>query len=133
MKKVFHDKNGMECIFNDDGVLFCDKLRRIYYPYGCLDSINISLLGVMQAVCRSQVCCIAVAHRDKAEAKEMVRFAREAMKTAPNANAVVLDLAKCNVDQSLPNEEQLKQYKALFVQGILSKEEYDLQKRFLTE
>lgn len=35
------------------------------------------------------------------------------------------------VSEDLPAEEQLRQYKALFIQGVISKEEYDARKRQL--
>lgn len=132
MKKVFQDKNKMECVFTDEGITFCDSRREIYYPFGALDSLELSLLGVMQAVCHAQVCCFSVPFKDRAEFKECYKMAREAMKTAPRAEAVVIDRTQQNsVDRNLPPEEQLKQYKAQFVQGKISKDQYDAMKRLL--
>ena len=132
MSKVFHDKFQMECSFTEEGITFCNSKRSVYFPYGCLDSLNLSFLGVMQAMSRAQVCCFTVEKQDKAEIKDLVKKAREAMKTAARAEAVIIDHEQIHVDQSLSPEEQLKQYKAQFVQGVLSKDQYDFMKKKLT-
>ena len=131
MKTVFHDKHNMECIFTDEGVTFCDSRRDIFYPYGCLDSLELSFLGIMQAVCRSQVCCFNVSHKDRAEVKKLIAFARGEMASHSSGRPVIIEKYQVHVDENLPAEEQLKQFKAMFVQGILSKEQYDLKKRLL--
>ena len=131
MSKVFHDKFQMECTFWEDGISFCNVRRNVFYPYGSLDTLNLSLLGVMQAVSHSLVCCFTVDRKDKAEIKELVKKAKEAMKTAPDGEAVVLDLDNLPVDQTQSAENQLKQYKALFVQGVISKAQFDLMKKLL--
>lgn len=129
MKKVYRDKFQMECSFTEEGIYFCNSRRDVYFPYGCLDSL--SLLGVMQAVSHAQVCCFTVFREDKAEIKELVKKAREAMKKAPKADPVVVDLDKLPVDGNLSEEEKQKQYKALCVQGVLSRDQYRLLKEVL--
>ena len=133
MKKAFHDKFQMECTFMDEGIAFCNSKKNVYFPYGCMDSLNLSLLGVLQAVSHAQVCCFTVQKQDKGEIKELVKQAKAAMKTAPAADAVVIEMDKIHVDSSLPHEEQLRQYKAHFVQGMIAKEQYDFMKRMLTD
>ena len=131
MKKVYRDKFQMECSFTEEGIYFCNSRRDVYFPYGCLDSLSLSLLGVMQAVSHAQVCCFTVSREDKAEIRELVKKGREAMKKAPKADPVVVDLDKLPVDVNLPAEEKQKQYKALYVQGVLSREQYRLLKEAL--
>ena len=132
MKKDFTDKFQMECTFTEEGIYFCNSRRDVYFPYDCMDSLSLSLLGVMQAVSHAQVCCFTVSRQDKAEIRELVKKAKEAMKTAPKADPVVVDLEKLPVDGTLPAEEKLKQYKALYVQGVLSRDQYQLMKEVLT-
>lgn len=133
MKTVFRDKHNMECIFTDEGIIFCDNRRDVFYPYGGLDSINLSLLGVMQAVCNKQVCCFNSGRQDKAEMKKMVQFAKDAREKMPMGEPVTIEKASLQVDESLPAEEQLKQFKAMFVQGMMSKAQYDLKKKILQD
>ena len=134
MKKEFQDAHGLQCIFTDEGVTFDDKQQEIYMPYGSLDMIRISMLGVLQATSHATACNFAVARADRAEAKEMVKFARAAMETAPRAELQKFDHSKderLNVSADLSPEEQLRRYKQLFVQGAISKAEYDLKKQQL--
>ena len=135
MKHSFQNKHGVECIFTDEGVTFYGAMQEVFYPFGSIDTINLSLLGVLQVAHRSQVCSFAVERGDRAQVKELVRNAKEAMKTAPKAEVQFVDLTQKSekdvISPKLPPEEQLKQYKAQFIQGIISKEEYDLKKRRL--
>ena len=135
MKYTFQNKHGVECIFTDEGVTFYGAMQEVFYPFGSIDTINLSLLGVLQVAHRSQVCSFAVERGDRARVKELVRNAKAAMKTAPKAEVQFVDLTQKSekdvISPKLPPEEQLKQYKAQFIQGILSKEEYDLKKRRL--
>ena len=133
MKKVFRDKNQLECIFTEEGISFYGAKQEVSVPYGAIDSINMSLLGILQVTHRAQVFTFTVARGDKAEMKEMIRYAREAMGTAPKEELKIIDRSAQAglVDSSLPPEEQLKQYKTLFIQGQISKDEYDLKKRQL--
>ena len=132
MMKVYRDKFQMECSFTEEGIYFCNSRRNVYFPYGCLDSLSLSFLGVMQAVSRAQVCCFTVSRPDKAEIKELVQKAKEAMKSASRTEPVIVDLDKLPVEGSLPAEEQLKQYKALYVQGMLSRDQFNLMKTVLS-
>ena len=132
MSNIFHDKFGMELRVSQEGMLFLNSRRACYFPYGSMDSLNLSFLGVLQAVSHAQVCCFTAGKADKAELKELVKAGKAAMKTAPGAQAVIVDLDQTGVDSSLSNEEKMKQYKANFVQGRLSKEQLDLMKKVLT-
>ena len=131
MSKVFKDKFQMECSFGTEGVSFCNSKRDIYFPYGCIDSLNLSFLGVLQAVSRGHVCCFTVGREDKAEIKDLVKKAKEAMKSAPIAEPVVVELEQLGLGTGLSAEEQMKQYKAMYVQGVLSREQFDFMKRKL--
>ena len=135
MKQAFKNSSQVECIFTDEGVTFYGAQQQVYMPYGCLDSIKMSLLGVLQATSGKQICSFAVDRKDRAAVKEMLQYARKAMETAPRAETLLIDLTKKadkdKVSADLPAEEQLKLYKAQFVQGIISKEEYDVKKRQL--
>ena len=131
MAKVFKDKFQMSCMFTEEGIYFSYVKKDVYFPYGCLDSLNMSLLGVIQAVSRAQVCCFTAGKADKAELKELIKQGKNAMKTASGAEPVVLDFSKVDVDPDLPKEERLKQFKARFVQGMITKEQFNLEKKLL--
>ena len=132
MRKSFKNPDRVEVIFTEEGVTFYGAQQDVHFPYGCLDTVRLSLLGVLQVVSKSSVACFAVNRADRAEMKKMVAYARNAMKTAPKASVEVVDLSQeAQVSGELPPEEQLKQYKALFIQGAISKQEYDLRKRQL--
>ena len=135
MKKVFTNSNQVKCVFTDGGITFCGPTQEVYMPYGCIDSIHVSLLGLLQAVHHTMICSFSVDHKDKAELKKMVKYAQEAMKTAPKEEMKVIDVTRGSaagqVSADLSPEEQLKQYKQLFIQGAISKDEYDAKKRLL--
>ena len=135
MKKVFRNSDQLQCIFTDEGVTFYGTKQDVYAPYGSMDSIKLSLLGILQATCHTQIFSFTVDRKDRAEMKEMVKYAAEAIKTAPKAEVQMIDLTKKQekdqVSEDLSPEEQLKKYKTLFIQGAISKEEYDAQKRRL--
>ena len=135
MKKSFKNSSRVECVFTDDGISFYGSQQEVYFPYGCLDSINMSFLGVLQAVCHTRICSFAVDRGDRAQVKQLIKFAREAMKTAPKEEPQVINVTEqcqeAQVPHTLPPEEQLKRYKALFIQGVITKDEYDLKKRQL--
>ena len=131
MREAFQNKSQVSCTFTEDGVSFGGKEQEVFFPYSCIDTISMSLLGILQVNYRSKVCTFAVDRPDRARVKEMIRYAKEAMKTAPDAEIRTIDLTKGSagqVDPSLPPEEQLHQYKALFIQGVISKEEYEAHK-----
>ena len=135
MKKSFKNKDQVEVIFTDEGVTFYGAEQEVYFPYGCIDEIRMSLLGILQCNHLANVCSFAVDHKDRKEMKEMIQFAREAMKTAPEGELQIFDNTKKDASEQvsgdLSPEEQLKKYKEQFIQGIISKEEYDLHKRQL--
>ena len=137
MKKVFQKPGQVTCAFTDKGVAFTSPVSEAYYPYGSIDTIHMSLLGVFQVTHLSKVCTFAVSRADRAAVKEAMKLAREAMKDAPRAEPLLVDLknqpASLHVDASLPAAEQLKQYKALFVQGAISKELFDWKKLLLKD
>ena len=83
MNKTFSNSSQLKCVFTDDGVTFCNPTQEVYFPYGCIDYIKISLLGVLQAASHVRICSFAVDRKDRGEAKEAVKFAQEKMKTAP--------------------------------------------------
>ena len=133
MRKVFTDKFQMTCIFEDQGIIFSNVKRDVYFPFGCLDSLNMSLLGIIQAVSRSQVCCFTVKKEDKAELKELVKQGKAAMRAASGEEAVIVNKSSEDVDPALPKEEQLKLFKAQYVQGVITREQFNLEKKILAE
>ena len=133
MRNAFTDANNMQCIFDDEGVTFADPKQEVFFPYGSIDNVKLSMLGVLQIASIPTVCTFLVDRKDRSAVKAMVKHTQQAMKTAPKAKPRVIDLSKSagDVDADLSPEEQLKHYKALFVQGVISKEEYDAHKRQL--
>ena len=130
MKRIFSNSNQVKCIFTDDGISFIGPKQEIFLPYGSLDGIRMSLLGVLQTASGSRFCSFAVDRKDRAEMKDMIEYTHKAMAEAPKAEARLTELhAGDRVAADLPDAEKLKQYKALFVQGIISKDELDAYKR----
>ena len=66
MRKVFENSGSLKCIFTDDGITFYGSRQEVYFPYGCIDSIKMSLMGVLQAVSHIQICSFAVDRKDRA-------------------------------------------------------------------
>ena len=131
MKKVFENSSQVKCVFTDDGITFCGPRQEVYFPYGAVDSIKLSLLGVLQVKHRTQIGSFAVDHKDRDELKKMIKFAEEARKTAPQGEIQIINLSKRSAVSKLPPEEQLKHYKEQFIQGAITKEEYEARKRQL--
>ena len=135
MNRKFQNEAKILVLFSDSGILFYDPRNAVYFPYGCIDSIKLSLLNVLQVLSRPQVCNFAVDRGDKAAMKEAMAFAKEAMKTAPRASVQVYAVPQYGsenyVDPSLPAEEQLKQYKSQFVRGAISRDELEIHKAVL--
>ena len=132
MKKSFKNKDQVEVIFTDEGVTFYGIGQEVYFPYGCIDEIRMSLLGILQVNHLANICSFTVDHKDRKEMKEMIKYAREAMKTAPEGELQIFGTdSACDENAGLSPEEQLKKYKEQFIQGTISKEEYDLHKRQL--
>ena len=130
MKAVYENAAKHTVIFTDEGISYYTDMQDTYYPYGCLDSVSMSLLGVLQIVYKAQVACFTVEKKDRGAMRETVRQARERMKTAPEAPRRGF-LKNFMVPNTLPAEEQLRRYKELYVQGKITKEEYDLKHRYL--
>ena len=135
MNARFHNQADILVIFNDFGIIFYDPRNAVYFPYGSIDTIKLSLLSVLQVMSHPQVCNFAVERGDKAAMKEAIAFAREAMKTAPKAAAKVFDIPQYgyenHVDPTLSAEEQLKQYKSQFVRGAITRDELEIHRAVL--
>ena len=133
MKKTFTNPNHVEVIFTGDGIVFSGEKQKeqIYFPYGSIDLIKMSLLGILQVQSHARICTFAVERTDRAEMKKMISYALQALKTAPAAAVQILH-NDCD-DPAVSTEEQLKQLKSRFIQGLISKEEYDLRKKLLKE
>ena len=128
-KEFYNEKQKVHCIFDDEGVRFINPQQEFFYPYGGIDSIDLSLLGVLQVHYRAHVCTYTAWKGEKAGLKEMLKYAKEAMKTAPEAEPTIIDLTAKADDSGLSPEEQLKKLKMDFVQGRISKDEYDAKRR----
>ena len=51
MNRKFENKANMVVLFTDTGIIFSDPRNAVSFPYGCIDTIKISLLGVLQVLC----------------------------------------------------------------------------------
>ena len=132
MKKIFTNPTRVQCLIDDDGISFYGGDQEVFFPYGSIDTLHMSILGVLQVTHRAQVCNFAVNRADRAEMKEAFAFAKEANQKAPAREPEFIKIRQeAQVPVDLPVEEQLKQYKTLFVQGAISKAEYDAKKRLL--
>ena len=132
MKKIFTNPTRVQCLIDDDGISFYGGDQEVFFPYGSIDTLHVSILGVLQVTHRSQVCNFAVNRADRAEMKEAFAFAKEANQKAPACTPEFIKIRQeAQVPVDLPAAEQLKQYKAMFVQGAISKPEYDAKKRLL--
>ena len=130
MTEVFTNANHVTCIFTEQGVVFTGAKQDAFYPYGCIHSLRMSLLGILQVVHRNQILTFAVDHKDRARMKDMIRRSKEALSAGAGGEPCVLEKGNL-VSADLPKEEQLKKYKGLFVQGVISKDAYDLEKLVL--
>ena len=132
MKKLFTNPTRVQCLIDDDGISFYGGDQEVFFPYGSIETLHMSILGVLQVSHRAQVCNFAVNRADRAEMKEAFAFAREANKNAPAATPEFIKIRQqVQVPVDLSAAEQLKQYKALFIQGAITKAEYDAKKRLL--
>ena len=127
MRKEFTNSTGVRCVFTDEGVTFCDKKQEMFFPNGAIETINVSLLGILQVTHRAQVCTFAIDRKDRSEVRAAVKEVRQNAKNAPEAGVLIMDAQSSD----LSPEEQLKQLKEQFVRGAISKEEYDAKKRVL--
>ena len=132
MRKSFTNANGTQVVFTDDGISFYGSVQELFYPYGSVDLIRLSLLGVLQVGSKGKICCFVVDRKDRGALKQAMGFARKAMKSAPRAEALIFmkDLVSAPGSSA---EERLQRYRTLFVQGSITKEEYDHRKRQLKE
>ena len=131
MKEVFTNANHLTCIFTDKGILFSGAKQEAYYPYGCVDSLKMSLLGILQVVHRNQIMTFAVYHQDRSRMKQMMKDTKSLIENGGFAEPCIFEKRDL-VAEDLSAEEQLKQYKGLYVQGVISKEEYDVKKVILS-
>ena len=132
MKKVFTNHDHMTCIFDDEGVSLYGKHKEGFYPYGCMDSIHMTLLGEMQITFGFAIVSFVPEKEDRPAIRELVKTAKQLKKAAPQEEAHIY--VKCSkVSDDLSREEQLKEFKNLFVTGTISKGYYDLKKRLLKD
>ena len=132
MKKIFKNKDNMTCIFSDEGVSLYGDKKEAFYPYGCIKSLSLTLLGEMQLDFGLNEASFIPRKEDRAALRQAIKDSRELRKNAPYEEAKIY--SKCRkVPDDLPAEEQLKQYKALFAACTISKGYYDLKKRLLKD
>ena len=135
MNMKFRNNADMQVLFTDSGITFYDPRNAVYFPYGCIDTIKLSILSVLQVMSHPQVCNFAVEYADKAAMKQAMSFAKDAMKTAPKASAQVFSIPQYGnenyVDPELPADEQLKRYKSQFVRGVISREVFEIHRAIL--
>ena len=132
MKKVFRNSGKLICIFDDEGISLYSPKQEAFYPYGCMKSLHVNLLGMM-AINLGPVSATFLAEKeDRPAMRDAVREAKLRIREAEPQEYKIY--SKCSkVDGSLPAEEQLKQYKHLFTTGTISKGYYDLKKRLLKD
>ena len=132
MRRSFSNDNGTQVVFTDDGVSFYGSVQEIYYPFGSIDLIRLSLLGVLQVGSKGKICCYVVDRKDRAALRQAMKDTQKAMKDAPKEEAKIF-MKNLVMTPGLSPEEQLKKYKTLFVQGTITKDEYDHRRRQLKE
>ena len=137
MNQGFRNSSQVECVFTDDGITFGGKEQEIFFPYSRIDTINLSLLGIFQVGYRSTICTFAVDRADRAAVKAAIKEAKELMKTAPDDEIRTIDLHAAAAEDpavaGMSKEDQLKHWKSQFIQGVISKQEYDAYKRQLKD
>ena len=132
MKKVFKNKDRMVCIFTDEGVSLYGDKKEAFYPYGCMKSISMSLLGELQIDFGLNEVSFVPEKADRAAVRQAIKEAKALCKNAEYQEAKIY--SKCRkVSEDLPPEEQLKEYKTLFAACTISKGYYDLKKRLLKD
>ena len=130
MKAVYENPGKHTVIFTDEGVSYYAEKQDVFYPYGCLDSIDMNLLGILHIVYKGNVACFTVERKDRSAMRQTIKEARELMKTAPPGQRKAF-LKNFMVPQTLTEEEQLRKFKELYTQGKICKEEYDLKHRYV--
>ena len=129
--EFYNHKQKVSLVFTEESVSFINPQQEYIFPYGAIDTAEMSILGVFQVTHRSTVCTFTVERGEKAKLKEMLKYTKDAMKSAPEAEPKCIDLTKAQENSGLSKEEQLKKCKQDFIQGRISKEEYEAVKRQL--
>lgn len=129
MKEVFKNSR-LTCIITEEGISLYGNPKEAYYPYGCMKNISMNLFGALVIHLGSYEATFLVEKEDRSRVRSLIKEAKEKIKTAQPEEYKIY--SKCSkVSDQLPPEEQLKQYKNLFVTGTISKGYYDLKKRLL--
>ena len=132
MREVFTNATRIQCIIDDEGISFYSGQQEIFFPYGSMDTLRLNLLGVLHVACGEQICSFAVDKADRSAMKEVLQQARQANADAPAGKAQYIPLRQeVQVPVDVPAKEQLRRSKALFIQGAISKAEYDSKRRLL--
>ena len=135
MKQVFTNSSQQKCVFTDNGVIFCGADTDIFFPFGCIDTIQVSLLGIMQITCPPTICTFAVDRKDRSAIRSLVKQVKSAIPSAPAAELVSVAWAAPDdrLDAGLSDSEKVRRYKAKYIQGAITKAEYDIRKAHLTD
>ena len=135
MKETFRNSSQQACVFTDDGVIFCGTQKDIFFPFGCIDTIQMSLLGILQITCPPTICTFAVDCQDRSAVRSLIKQVKAAMKDASPAALVTVNWAEPDdrLPAGLSGEEKIKRYKAMFIQGAITKAEYDIRRSHLSE
>ena len=132
MKKMFKNSGNLTCIFTDEGVSLYGKKNEAYYPYGCMKGIFMWFFGTMEIRLRDGEATFFTERADRPAMRKAIKDARARIRTAEPEEAKIY--LKCSkVPDTLPKEEQLKQYLSLVSTGTISKGYYDLKKRLLKD
>ena len=132
MRKVFRNSGNLTCIFSDEGISIYGDRKEAFYPYGCMDSVFMNLMGYLQINYGFSLVTFLPEKQDRAALRAAVREAKARIRGAEREEPRVY--SKCSkVSDDLPPEEQLRQFKHLLATGTISKGYYDLKKRLLLE
>lgn len=132
MRKVFENTGALTCIFTEEGVSLYGKKNEAFYPYGCMDSICVTLFGELQIKFGFNLVTFVAEKPDRPEMRKTVKEVKPLLKTAPYEEPKVYMVCS-KVPSDLPVDEQMHQYKLLFSTGTISKGYYDLKKRLLQD
>ena len=130
MKIVFQNSVPMTCIFTDEGISLYSKSKEAFYPYGCIKSLKMNFMGILILSLGDHEVTYGVEEADRPRVREAVKQAHVLMKTAAPGEPRIYSRS-LRVSPKLPPEEQLQQYKQLYISGTLTKDHYDLIKRLL--
>ena len=136
MKRKFSNADHLQCVFTDDGISLYSRQQLIYFPYGSLESIKLNRFGILQIPHKDILCAFEVEQKDRKAMEDLVTETREKMKTADKSTMEMIDLKHkdpaLTVSMDLDDQEQFRQYKIQFLQGLISPEEYHARKIQLT-